>query len=139
VTEDSDADGLGRQTYCSLVCDDQDTLHIAFRQWRQGVDPYHGGANYAALSIQSKPKGKPWGPARPMVVAPLPGYSIYYHKLTVAPDGSLWLSYSYLSGTKSHQEGFPELYNNRAVLVSKDHGATWRLASGRDFPDGTNP
>jgi hypothetical protein len=139
VTKDSDADGLGRQTYCSLVCDDQDTLHIAFRQWRQGVDSHHGGANYAALSMQSKPKGKPWGPARPMVVAPLPGYSIYYHKLTVAPDGSLWLSYSYLSGTKSYQEEFPELYNNCAILVSKDHGKTWTFALGRDFPDGTNP
>jgi hypothetical protein len=137
VDEKSDANGRGRQTYCSLVCDDQDTLHIAFRQWRKGVDDIHRGSHYAALSIQSKPKGKPWGPARPVVAAPLSGYSIYYHKLTVAPDGGLWLSYSYLSGTKSYQDQFPEMYNNRAVLFSDDHGITWRLARSSDFPDGT--
>ena len=136
VDKDTDADGRGRQTYCSLVCDDRDTLHIAFRQWRCGVDPDHGGANYAALSVQSKPKGGPWGPARPLVVPPVPGYSIYYHKLTIAPDSSLWLSYSHFTADESYQSQFPELYNHRAVLVSKDRGATWKLAEGRDFPGG---
>ena len=136
VDTKSDADGRGRQTYCSLVCDDQDTLHIAFRQWRQGVDDYFGGSNYAALSIQSKPNGQPWGPARPMVTPPLSGYSIYYHKLTIDRTGELWLSYSLYSGTKSYQNQFPEPYNNNAIIVSKDHGATWKLAETRDFPGG---
>jgi len=136
VDQATDADGDGRQTYCSLVCDDRDTLHIAFRQWRQGVDPYHGGTNYGALSLQSKPKDQPWGPARVMVVPPLPGYSIYYHKLTVDRHGGLYLSYSYLSGEKSYQEQFPELYDFAALMLSKDHGATWKLAATADFPAG---
>ena len=136
VDKNSDADGRGRQTYCSLVCDDEDTLHIAYRQWRCGVDRDHGGANYAALSIQSKPEGKPWGPARPMVVPPVAGYSIYYHKLTIAPDSSLWLSYSYYTADVGYQSQFPELYNNRAVIVSKDRGKTWKLAESKDFPGG---
>jgi hypothetical protein len=136
IGKNTDADGSGRQTYCSLVCDDQDTLHIAFRQWRQGPGEFHGGNNYGALSIQSKPKGGPWGPARPMVIPPVAGYSIYYHKLTIDRTGGLWLSYSYLAGDKTYQDQFRELYNNRALLVSKDHGATWKLAETRDFPDG---
>lgn len=136
VDKTTDADGTGRQTYCSLVCDDQDTLHIAFRQWRQGVDPYHAGANYAALTMQSKPKDQPWGPAKIMVVPPLPGYSIYYHKLTIDRTGGLYLSYSYLSGETSYQEQFPELYNVAALMLSKDHGQTWKLARTADFPGG---
>ena len=85
---------------------------------------------------ESKPEGKPWGPARPMVVPPVAGYSIYYHKLTIAPDSSLWLSYSYYTADVGYQSQFPELYNNRAVIVSKDRGKTWKLAESKDFPGG---
>jgi len=136
VDDTTDEDGDGRQTYISLVCDPDDTLHIAYRQWRRGVDPYHDGENYAALSVQSKPKDGPWGAARPIVVPAVPGYSIYYHKLTVDRRGRLFLSYSYWTSDTSYQSEFPDRYHNRAVVLSTDAGEHWKLAETRDFAAG---
>ncbi|MDH7571580.1 MAG: BNR-4 repeat-containing protein, partial [Armatimonadota bacterium] len=125
--------GRGRQTYISLVCGPDDTLHLVCRQWRAGVDSYHGGALYAALSYQRKPKNAPWEPARPLVIPPLPGYSIYYHKLSIDRTGRLFLSYSYYSGEPSYQEEFPDRYHHQAVMLSADGGDTWKLAETDDF------
>lgn len=123
----------GRQTYISLVCDDRDTLHAAFRQWRNDPE-YHGGSLYAALSFQSRPKDGQWSErATPLVVGALPGYSVWYHKLTVDRVGGLWLSYSYYTSDRSYQDLFRDLYNHRAVIVSRDGGLTWKLAETADF------
>ena len=62
VDKTTDADGDGRQTYCSLVCDDQDTLHIAFRQWRQGVDPTMAVRTTPPSPCRASPSDQPWGP-----------------------------------------------------------------------------
>lgn len=123
----------GRQTYLSLLCDNNDTLHIAYRQWRRGVDPYHNGAQYAALSYQRKPKGKPWEKPVPIVVPPYPSYSIYYHKLTHDRTGRLFLSYSYYSINTAYRNDIPELYDYRAVVMSADGGNAWKLLTTRDF------
>ncbi|MGD8240286.1 MAG: sialidase family protein, partial [Armatimonadota bacterium] len=136
VDDTTDEDGRGRQTYISLVCDGQDTLHIAFRQWRRGVDEHHPGKNYAALSVQSKPKDGPWGPARPLVIPPVAGYSIFYHKLTVDRRGRLFLSYNHWTSDETYQNDFPDRYHHRAVLVSKDGGKSWKLAETGDFIEG---
>lgn len=133
VDKNTDADGRGRQTYLSLVCGPDDTLYIAYRQWRQGVDPYHDGLNYAALSFQKKPKDEPWGPAVPLVVPPVPGYSIYYHKLTLDRRGRLFLSYSYYTADTTYQDDYPELYHHAAVITSADGGETWKLAETADL------
>jgi hypothetical protein len=138
VDKGTDADGVGRQTYISLVCDQRDALHIAFRQWRMGVDPYHGGRNYAALSVQTKPKGGPWGPAQPRVIPAVDEYSIYYHKLTVDRLGNLYLSYSYWTDDQAYQNDYPETLHNRAIQVSKDGGKTWKLAETPDFLGGAS-
>ncbi|MGD9495473.1 MAG: BNR-4 repeat-containing protein [Armatimonadota bacterium] len=137
VSEGTDEDGEGRQTYISLVCDHNDTLHTAFRQWRAGVDPYFDGALYAALSVQHKPKDGPWSDAQPIVVPAVPGYSIYYHKLTVDRVGALYLSYSYWTSDTTYQDQFPERYHHRAVVVSRDGGQHWKLAETADFMRGT--
>ena len=131
-TDKSDADGDGGQTYCSLVCDANDTLHIAFRQWRRNADEHHPDQLYAALSVQSKPKDGPWSPARPVVIPPVPGYSIYYHKLTIDRQGNLYLSYSYWTD-HPYQDDFPDRYHNRAVMISNDGGSNWKLAVNEDF------
>jgi len=128
--------GTGRQTYISLVCGPDDTLYTAYRQWRRNVDNYHGDLNYAALSFQSKPKNGPWGPAQPLVIPPVPGYSIYYHKLTIDRRGRLFLSYSHWTEDKTYQDDFPGRYNHSAILMSPDGGKTWKLAETRDFADG---
>ncbi|MGC9316636.1 MAG: BNR-4 repeat-containing protein [Armatimonadota bacterium] len=130
VTEEGET---GRQTYISLVCDADDTLHTAFRQWRRGVDEYHGGSNYAALSVQHRPRGGQWSDAEPLVIGAVPGYSIWYHKLTVDRLGDLWLSYSYWTNDETYQSHFPDRYHHRAVLVSRDGGGTWKLAETEDF------
>lgn len=129
MTDEGEA---GRQTYISLVCDANDTLHTAFRQWRRGVDQYHPGSHYAALSVQHRPKGGEWSDAEPLVIAARPGYSIWYHKLTVDRLGDLFLSYSYWT-QDAYQEQFPDRYHHRAVLVSRDGGRRWKLAETVDF------
>jgi hypothetical protein len=136
VDPDTDEDGRGAQTYISLVCDQDDNLHIVFRQWRKGVDDYHGDNIYAALSMQTKPKGEEWGPARPMVIPVVDGYSIYYHKLTTDRLGNLYLSYSYWTSHHTYQPDFPQHFHNRAVIVSKDQGETWKLVETEDFEQG---
>ena len=133
VDAESDADGSGRQTYISLVCGPDDTLYTAYRQWRMGVDDYHGSEIYAALSFQSKPKGEAWGPAQPRVIPAVSGYSIYYHKLTVDRLGNLYLSYSYWTSDVTYQADYPEHYHNRAIQVSRDRGESWKLAETADF------
>lgn len=122
----------GRQTYLSLVCDSRDTLHIAYRQWRDDQE-IHGGMSFAALSTQSKPREGPWGPAKPMVMAPVSGYSIYYHKLTIDRRDRLFLSYNHWTSEKMYRHDFPERYHHRAVITSTDHGASWKLAESGDF------
>lgn len=136
VEDGGPPEGKGRQTYISLVCGPDDTLHIAYRQWRRKVDEYHSGQQYAALSYQRKPKDGPWSAARPLVIPPVPGYSIYYHKLTIDRAGRLYLSYSYWTNDKSYQDDFPERYHHRAVLTSVDGGITWKLAETEDFRKG---
>ncbi len=127
------APGAGRQTYISLVCGPDGTLYTAYRQWRSGVDPYHPGGYYAALSFQSKPPGGAWSEAKPLVIPPLPNYSIYYHKLTIDRRGRLFIAYSYFSGQEAYQSDWPSPYLNSAVQTSSDGGRTWRLATTQDF------
>lgn len=133
VREDTDADGEAGQTYLSLVCGPDDTLHIAYRQWRAGVDPYHDGALYAALTYQRKPKNGPWSEAMPRVIPARPGYSIYYHKLTLDRRGNLALAYCYYTADTTYQLDFPETGHHQAVQYSSDGGTTWKLAETSDL------
>ncbi|MCZ7596880.1 MAG: BNR repeat-containing protein, partial [Gammaproteobacteria bacterium] len=134
IDQNSDADGAGAQTYISLVCGPDDTLHLAYRQWRQGVDPFLNGGLYAALSTQRKPAGQPWGPAQPMVAPVRPGYSIYYHKLTLDRDGGLWLSYCCYTADHDYQDDFPEQHSHRAVMTSPGWWADLEAGDQRRFP-----
>jgi hypothetical protein len=155
VLEDGYADAEtgereGRQTYLSLVCDARDTLHIVFRQWRQGCDPYHRGFAYGALAYQRKAPGRPWSPAHVIVVAADPGYSIFYHKLGMDHGGRLFLAVSYKGGDEikdsndrlarwrilAAQEVQQGQYRRRMVLMSDDRGGSWRLATTADFAAG---
>ena len=121
----------GKQTYLAMLIDQKDALHIVFREWRQDPD-HHGGKQYAALSYQRKRKGYQWEPARPLVIAPVPGYSIFYHKLALDRRGRLFLSYSYWSTDKAY-ESLPGRYHFPSLLCSRDGGTTWHLATTGDF------
>ncbi len=133
ITEDTDEDGDGRQTYISLVCGPDDTLYSAFRQWRRTPDEHLPDQTFAALSVQAKPKGEEWGPAQPIVVPPVPGYSIYYHKLTIDRSGNLYLSYNHWTSDLTYQDDFPDKYHHRAIVTSRDGGKTWKLVETSDF------
>ena len=133
ISDNTDADGIARQTYISLLCDPQDTLHIAYRQWRSRVDDYHGENLYGALSYQTRPKDGPWSEARSVVVPPVSGYSIYYHKLTIDHRGNLWLAYQYYSGDETYRRTFLAHNPHHTLLTSTDLGQTWKLAETADF------
>ncbi len=159
-TETTDADGLGRQTYASLVCDDQDTLHLVFRQYRRGVDAYLSGGGYMALAHQRRPAaaaGQPptaavWEAPRLLVVPAAGGYTLYYHKLTIDHGGRLFVSANSMSGAEwSRQRALvriwrlrgrrgprPGYYLHRFVLMSDDHGLSWRLAGSADLAAGVD-
>lgn len=133
VDGETDEDGRARQTYIGLVCDPDDTLHIVYRHNRSGVDDYLPDFTYyMGLVYQRKPKGGEWGPARPLVIPPVGGYSIYYHKLTMDRLGGLYVSYSHWTD-QAYQKDFPGQYHNRAVITSRDGGDSWKLAETEDF------
>jgi hypothetical protein len=143
-------ESVARQTYLSFVCDARDVLHIVFRQWRRGPEPYHRGETYGALSYQRKPLGGPWSAARPVVVAAHPGYSIFYHKLGIDHGGRLFLALSYAGGDEitisddraarfrvlGNREVVLGQYRRRMLLVSDGGGRQWRLATTADLAAG---
>ena len=119
-----------RQTYVGLVCDPEDTLHLVYRLWWEGVDPFPA-SSYATLSHQRKRSGEPWEEPRTLIVPPFSEYSIYYHRLTIDRRGRLFLSYNYWSTYwfyRSDHRG-----DRRALLVSEDRGESWRLAETSDL------
>jgi len=149
-TSATDADGLGQQTYVSLVCGPDDTLHLVFRQNRRGLDDYFHHRGYVALSYQRKPRGGRWSRPQVLVVPPYRGYAIYHQKLAIDPRGRLWLSCSCQSGPDlarwrndvlawelGGEVGTkPGLFIRRMVVTSPDGGHTWHLATTGDFVAG---
>lgn len=140
----------GRMTYLTFVCDLQDRLHIAYRQWRRKTDPWFAGALYGALSYQRRDPESGWTTPRTLVVPPYAGYSIYGHALSLDHRGRLYLSASCMAGDEGSRrkaamerwkrtgsEGpQPPLYLRRMVLVSVDGGDDWRFATAADFAPG---
>jgi len=118
-----------RQTYVGLVCDQNDTLHLAFRLW-QSDTTYFPAGNYACLAYMSKRPDEPWSEPRPLIVAPFSEYSIFYHRLTIDRAGSLFLSYDYWSTFWFYRTD--HWGTRRALLTSPDQGATWKLAQLED-------
>jgi hypothetical protein len=125
----------GRQTYLAFLADSNDTLHIAFRQWRESVDSYFNGRLYGALSYQQKPVGQSWSSPTLLVVPPTTTYSIFYHKLTQDREGRLFLSYNFRTNVSPYTFDTP-VYQYRALIMSGDGGKRWKLATSQDFAAG---
>ncbi len=140
----------GRMTYLAFVCDQQDRLHIAHRQWRRNTDTWFNGALYGALSYQRHDPELGWTAPRALVVPPYGDYSIYAQALSLDHRGRLYLSASCMAGSEgstrkaamerwqqSGREGpQPPLYLRRMVLVSVDGGDEWRFATTADLTPG---
>lgn len=135
----ADVPERGAQTYVGLVCTPDDTLHLVSRQWREGVDEFHDGHLYAALSYQRKRPGGEWEEPVPLVIPPLPDYSVFYHKLSIDRMGRLYLGYNYYSTHDHYRNDLPGRLNHQAVLMSADGGDNWKLATTKDFLDGMRP
>jgi photosystem II stability/assembly factor-like uncharacterized protein len=142
-------------TYVGLVCDQNDTLHIVYRQSRQHSqypqDPaQYGKSHYGVLAYQqllatSAPIG--WSAPSVLIYPAGSGYTVYYQKLTIDPFGRLWLTASNLSGAeltrwragwrswrKRGRHGpRPPQYLHSLVMTCAEGGTTWHLASDADF------
>lgn len=117
-----------RQTYIGLVCDQNDTLHLVFRLWRED---FHPTSYCATLSHMSKRPNEPWSEPNVLVVAPFTEYSIYYHRLTIDHSGSLFISYDYWSTFWYYRTD--HLGRRRALITSPDGGQTWKMAGNEDL------
>jgi hypothetical protein len=115
----SDAQPLGpRDTYPSLVCDAEGTLHLAHRE----------AADRWQLWYRRKPKGSEWEAPTSLAISPVPGYNHHMHSLTVAPDGTLHLTFQfYYADTGSAADGYARAF---VYLRSVDGGDTWLDESG---------
>ena len=135
----TDADGIGKQTYLSLVCAPDDTLHIVCRQTRRNVDQYYRKQSYDALVHTSlAPGASTWSTPDLIVVPPQAGYSQYYQKLTVDRLGRLFVSCSYFSRRDPPASRVFRRYHHRMVLISTDAGHSWRFATDADFSAGVS-
>ncbi len=122
-------DGL-RQTYIGLVCDQDDTLHLVYRLWRDGVEPF-SLSGHSVLAWQRKPAGKPWEAPQPLVVPPFSEYCIYYHRLGIDRESNLFVSYDFWSTYWFYRTDHRG--DRRATIFSPDQGSTWQLLSTADL------
>jgi hypothetical protein len=118
------------QTYIGLVCGPDDTLNLVFRLWKHGADPFPA-SHHATLAYQRKPPGKPWEPPRVLIVPPFSEYSVFYHRLTIDRRGRLFLSCDYWSTYWFYRTDHRG--SRRALLMSPDAGATWKLVRSGDL------
>jgi hypothetical protein len=119
------------QTYIGLVCDDADTLHLAYRLWIYDDYPID---HHAVLAYQRKPAGESWTEPRQLVVSPFGGYSVFYHRLTIDRQDRLHLSYDYWSSFRFYRHDYPATAgHHRTTMMSSDGGDTWELLRTRDF------
>jgi hypothetical protein len=129
-TEVVPAEKDASQTYIGLVCGPDDTLHLVYRLWQTGKEPFPA-SHYATLAYQRKRPGKPWEPPRILIVPPFSEYSVFYHRLTIDRQGRLFLSYDYWSTYWFYRTDHRG--SRRAVLMSPDGGQTWKLAQTEDL------
>ncbi|MCC7491297.1 MAG: BNR-4 repeat-containing protein [Fimbriimonadaceae bacterium] len=115
------------QTYIGLVCGADDTLHLVYRLNRRQVEPYPL-TYHTALTWQRKRPGQPWEAPQLVMLPPFGEYSIYYHRLTIAPRGELLLSCDYWSTFWFYRNDL--VGRQRCVLTSANGGDSWRLWDG---------
>ena len=113
----------GRQTYATLICDDEDRLHTVFR-----IHP--------RLLYQRKPAGADtWSDKQALVTAPKGhrGYTIFYHRLFIDRRGKPYLSFTFWEQDTGDEGRYP-----RVVVTSDDGGETWELATTEGFMEGVS-
>ncbi len=103
-----------KATYPSLVCDAQDTLHVAYRQ----------SGNVWRMMYQRKPKAKAWSEPVALLSVPCKGYTQWGNALCIGENGRIHLGF-HLYAVEKYKAGFGFGY-----FYSDDHGDNWRTADG---------
>lgn len=122
------------QTYVGAVLGANDEIHLFCRTWRRGNR--FPGMFDAALYYQHMKDGV-WEEQKPFVLAPLPGYSIFYHRLTVDRKGKLYLSFDYWSTWSAYRDSYLTSADARQgksrLLLSSDDGHDWAIVHKEDL------
>jgi hypothetical protein len=136
VYANSDADGSGRLTYLSLVCDAADTLHVVARQMRRNASRLYWGSSYMSLVHLARPADGAWGRPR-LLAVPADGatYANYHQKLAVDRLGRLYLSLSFRRNDDLPSSRPLNRFRQRMVLFSPD-GRRWEFATTETFRAG---
>jgi len=113
-----------RQTYVGFVCDPEDTLHVVFRLWKNGCDPFQH-SSFATLAAMRKEKDGDWEGPEILLLPPFSEYSIFYHRLTIDRVGRLFLSYDYWSTYWFYRND--HFGSRRSLMMSQDQGKSWKL------------
>jgi hypothetical protein len=118
-------------TYIGAVLDENDDLHMFFRQWRREAQ-FTG----AELGYQQMKKGGEWKPQKAFAIAALPGYSVFYHRLTTDRTGRLYLSFEYWSTWSPYRESYPDAAKRPLYFTSADHGQSWQIVTTAELSTG---
>ncbi|MGZ0656424.1 BNR-4 repeat-containing protein [Coraliomargarita sp. W4R72] len=127
------------QTYVGAVIDQDDTIHLVSRIWRRGThfpeDPFD-----TALIQQRLEKNQDWSSPELLILPPLPHYGVYYHRLTLAPNGDLHLAWTQWPTWAAYRNELPDLGPPGSAFgylhwVSVDGGRSWRWTCAEDYEE----
>ncbi len=127
------------QTYIGAILDAQNGIHLFCRTWRRGEN--FPGLFDASLFYQHKNENNVWEEQKPFALPALPGYSVYYHRLTVDRTGRSYLSMDYWSTWSAYRESYRDADRsrkegkNRIVFTSKD-GKDWQVVTKPNLESG---
>lgn len=114
---------IGKQCYASIVCDKEDRLHSVFREWIP-----HPSLGYSYAEAE---EGK-WTKPVTLVHGANPKgkkeYGIFYHRLFIDRASNLYINFTFFEFKTGDKGIYPEV-----LIVSKDRGKTWQLASSETF------
>ena len=119
--------GQGSYTYISLICDQQDTLHVVGR-WAGagcGLQPLLATSWEMCchqLVYLRKKAGQPWEEQKSLVIPFRNRYSCWYHKLSLDRKGRLFLNYIYYSQQLTPDEvtAYREKWPNEEIRLLPD-------------------
>lgn len=126
------------QTYVGAALDSINGIHLFGRTWRK-PDMYSDIFD-ATLSYQYMDKDGKWTSSF-FALPPLPGYSIYYHRVTVDRLGHVYLSMDYWSTWTTYRDSYmmPNDINrtksSRIIFVS-ENGKDFSVLEKKDLQSG---
>lgn len=116
--------GQRGMTYAGAVCDQNDILHLVYRQTAIDEVRFPRGY-YIVLSELTKPAAADqWSAPRVLVAPFFSDYSVYYHKLTISPQGRIWLSLQSYTTFWFYRNDFA---TTRRLIYSDNGGQTWMV------------